>query len=62
MSRRISNWTAAIRTAVQALLKADKETAIDRTIVAGYTRGPQSDEGLALATATTRAVIEEEPW
>lgn len=62
MSPRVSNWTAAIRTAVQALLREDKETAIDRAIVAGYTRAPQSDEELALATAAPRALIEEEPW
>ena len=57
-----STRTDAIRTALVALLRADAEASIDRTIVEAYTHTPQSDEEIAIATAATRALIEEEPW
>ena len=54
--------TAVIRTAVDALLAAHERLEIDRAIVAGYTRIPDTDEEIAMAEAALRAVIEEEPW
>lgn len=54
--------TEAIRTAIDALLDAHAHAHIDRLIVDGYTMIPQTDEEVAIATAATRALIEEEPW
>ena len=52
----------AVRASLKALLVAHEQAEIDRRIVAAYTQAPQTDEELAIATAATRALIEEEPW
>ena len=59
---RYSTRTDVIRSAVEALLTAHREAELDRIIVEGYVRQPESDDELAAATAATRALIEEEPW
>ena len=59
---RYSTRTEVIRSAVEALLAAHEQVAIDHAIVAGYRRLPQTDDEIAAATAATIALIEEEPW
>jgi len=54
--------TEAIRRAIDVLLDAHERSAIDREIVDAYTRMPQTDEEVAIATAAVRALIEEDPW
>lgn len=52
----------AVRASLKALLIAHEQAEIDRRIVAGYTEAPQTDDEVAIATAATRALIDEEPW
>ncbi len=54
--------TGVMKTALSALVDAHEGRKIDRSIVAGYTQMPQTDEEIAPATAMTRALIEDEPW
>lgn len=61
-SGRYATRTQVIRLALAALLDANERRAIDRRIIDGYTRNPQTDEESAIATAATRALIEDEPW
>lgn len=49
-----------IRRALDGFLQQDVEAAIDRQIVASYTRRPQED--LLGAELTARGMIEAEPW
>ncbi len=52
-----------IREALAGYLAADREAEIDRLIIEGYTRQPQSAEELALADAATRAMLANlDPW
>lgn len=51
-----------VRAAVDELLRLEEERAIDRAIVDGYTRIPQTAEELAWAEASARRSIAEEPW
>ena len=51
-----------VRTAVDALLRREEEEAIDRAIVDGYTRIPQTDEELRSADLDLIDSIREEPW
>lgn len=51
-----------VRTAVDALLQREEEEAIDRAIVDGYTRIPQTDEELRSADLDLIDSIREEPW
>ena len=59
---RYSTRTEAVRAALAALVDAHERMLIDKAIVEGYTRTPQTDEEVALAATTTRALIEDEPW
>ncbi|MEN8041471.1 MAG: ribbon-helix-helix domain-containing protein [Actinomycetota bacterium] len=54
--------TEAIRRAIEVLLDAHEQAAIDREIVDAYTRMPQTAEEVAIAKAATKALVEEEPW
>ena len=54
--------TEVVRRALDVLLAAHHEAQVDRRLVEGYERCPQTDEEVALAAAATRALIEEEPW
>lgn len=49
-----------IREAIERYLAVERETAIDRAIVEGYTRIPQEPDPWAEAAA--RRSIAEEPW
>jgi Arc/MetJ-type ribon-helix-helix transcriptional regulator len=51
-----------VREAVTRLLKTLEEEAIDRAIVEGYTRIPQTDEEREWAEWSARRSIEAEPW
>ena len=44
------------------LITAHEQNEIDRAIVEGYTRMPETEEELAIAQAAIVALIEEEPW
>jgi len=59
---RYASRTDVVRAALEALLTAHEQIDLDRRMVEGYTRRPQTDEELALATAATRALSAEEPW
>jgi metal-responsive CopG/Arc/MetJ family transcriptional regulator len=50
-----------IREALEQYLAADREAAIDRAIVEGYTRIPQEEHD-PWAEAAARRSIAEEPW
>jgi metal-responsive CopG/Arc/MetJ family transcriptional regulator len=51
-----------IREAIEDYLRDDLQAEIDRRIVEGYRRLPQTDEEDAWAEANARAAIREEPW
>ena len=59
---RYASRTDVVRAALEAPLAAHEQIDLDRRMVEGYTRRPQTDEEVALATAATRALIAEEPW
>jgi Arc/MetJ-type ribon-helix-helix transcriptional regulator len=54
--------TEVVRRALEVLLTAHREAEIDRRLVEGYGRLPQTDDEVALASAATRALLEVEPW
>jgi predicted transcriptional regulator len=56
------NRSELIREALAGYLHDDRQAELDRLIVAGYTRQPQTAEGLALADASARLLIAAEPW
>jgi Arc/MetJ-type ribon-helix-helix transcriptional regulator len=51
-----------VRAAVDELLRLEEEAAIDRAIVEGYTRIPETAEELEWADWSTEESIREEPW
>ena len=51
-----------IREAIEDYLSDDLQAEIDRRIVDGYQRVPQTDDEDAWAEANARAAIREEPW
>lgn len=51
-----------VRAAIGTYEQVTREQRLDRETVEAYTREPQSTEGLAIATATAIASIEEEQW
>jgi Arc/MetJ-type ribon-helix-helix transcriptional regulator len=53
---------AVVRAAVDELLRLEEEAAIDRAIVEGYTRIPETAEELEWADWSTEESIREEPW
>ncbi|MEX2105406.1 MAG: CopG family transcriptional regulator [Solirubrobacterales bacterium] len=54
--------SALIRDAIEAYLYDEEKARIDREIIEGYKRIPTTDEEMAWAEASTRELIEEEPW
>jgi hypothetical protein len=48
--------------AIEAYLVDEERDAITRQIIAGYERIPETEEEMAWAEASTREMIEEEPW
>jgi len=59
---RYASRTDVVRAALDALIDAHEQADLDRRLVEGYTRMPQTDDEVALAAAATRALIAEEPW
>lgn len=57
-----STRAEAVRAAVDRLVTAFEGEAIDRAIVEGYTRMPQTEEELRWADAAARRSVAEEPW
>jgi Arc/MetJ-type ribon-helix-helix transcriptional regulator len=51
-----------VRAAVDDLLRLEEERAIDRAIVEGYARTPQTEDELRWADAAARRSIADEPW
>jgi metal-responsive CopG/Arc/MetJ family transcriptional regulator len=51
-----------IREAIVDYLTDDLQAELDRRIVEGYQRVPQTDDEDAWAEANARAAIREEPW
>lgn len=51
-----------IRDAVESYLKEDAEAALLQRVLEGYRRQPLTDEEMATAEASARALVEEEPW
>jgi metal-responsive CopG/Arc/MetJ family transcriptional regulator len=51
-----------IREAIEDYLRDELQTEIDRRIVEGYRRHPQTDDEDVWAESNARAAIREEPW
>jgi len=54
--------SALIRDAIEKYLYADTKAKIDREIIEGYERIPETEEEMAWAEASAREAVEEEPW
>jgi Arc/MetJ-type ribon-helix-helix transcriptional regulator len=52
----------AVRTALEALLDAERRADVGRRIVDGYRRIPQDDAEVAAAEDAATRSIAEEPW
>ena len=52
----------AVRTALEALLDAERRADVGRRIVDGYRRIPQDDAEVAAAEDAASRSIDEEPW
>jgi metal-responsive CopG/Arc/MetJ family transcriptional regulator len=54
--------SALIREAIEAYLFDEDEARIDREIIEGYERIPETEEEIEAAKRSARRMIEEEPW
>lgn len=54
--------SALIREAIEGYMHDARSAEIDRQIVEGYTRMPETEEELAGVEQEMREMIEEEPW
>ena len=52
----------AVRTALEALIDAERRADVGRRIVEGYQREPQDDADVAAADQAATRAIDEEPW
>jgi Arc/MetJ-type ribon-helix-helix transcriptional regulator len=52
----------AVRTALEALIDAERRSDVGRRIVEGYQRVPQEDSDVAAADRAASRLIDEEPW
>jgi Arc/MetJ-type ribon-helix-helix transcriptional regulator len=52
----------AVRTALEALIDAERRAELGRQIVEGYRRVPQEDADVAAASQAASRSIDEEPW
>lgn len=59
---RVDSRADALRLALDAYLDAARRRSIGERIAEGYREFPQTDEELAGAEASARAMIAEEPW
>ena len=61
-SGRYGSRAEAVRAGVEKVLADEERRSIDRAIIAGYQKHPQTDADALAATASLRAAIQEEPW
>jgi Arc/MetJ-type ribon-helix-helix transcriptional regulator len=61
-SGRFDTKADAVRSALEALLNAERRADVGRRIVEGYQRVPQDDVDVAAAHQAATRSIEEEPW
>lgn len=54
--------SALIRDAIEAYLYDEAKARIDREIIEGYERIPETEEEMEIAEASGREGVEEEPW
>lgn len=54
--------SALIRDAIEEYLFDEDEARIDREIIEGYERIPETEEEIEAAKRSARRMIEEEPW
>jgi Arc/MetJ-type ribon-helix-helix transcriptional regulator len=58
----LASRSEAMRVGLQTLVEEHRRRAVGAKIVEAYRRHPQTEEELAGLDASTRAMIEEEPW
>ncbi len=61
-ARRGVSRSALIREAIERHLDAERRAEIDRQIVEGYRRIPETEEELEWAEQSGREMLEEESW
>jgi Arc/MetJ-type ribon-helix-helix transcriptional regulator len=61
-SGRFETKADAVRTALEALIEADRRAEVGRQIVEGYRRVPQEDADVTAASQAATRSIDEEPW
>lgn len=54
--------SSLIRDAIEAYLFDEDKARIDREIIEGYERIPETDEEMESVEASAREAVEEEPW
>ncbi|HSK50483.1 MAG TPA: CopG family transcriptional regulator [Solirubrobacterales bacterium] len=54
--------SALIRDAIEKYMYDETKARIDREIIEGYERIPETDEEMAWAEQNVREMIQEEPW
>lgn len=59
---RFRSKAAAVRTAIESFLEAERRRRIGEEIADGYRRVPQTDDEVEAATQAAIRSIEEEPW
>jgi Arc/MetJ-type ribon-helix-helix transcriptional regulator len=61
-SGRFASKAEAVRSALEALVDAERRAEVGRRIVEGYQRAPQGDADVAAAHEAAARSIHEEPW
>jgi Arc/MetJ-type ribon-helix-helix transcriptional regulator len=61
-SGRFETKADAVRTALEALIDAERRRRIGEVIAEGYRRIPQGDDDVRAATRAAVRSIDEEPW
>ncbi len=59
---RFETKAEAIRTALEAMVDAERRGRIGEVIAEGYRRIPQDDDEIAAATRAAIRSVQEEPW
>lgn len=58
----VASRSEAVRIGLQALVGEHRKRIVGERIADAYARRPQTDDELAGLDASTRALVEEEPW
>jgi Arc/MetJ-type ribon-helix-helix transcriptional regulator len=61
-SGRFESRADAVRSALEALVDAERRAEVGRRIVEGYQRVPQGDADVTAAREAAARSIDEEPW